>query len=232
MSTFTDVTALPETGAEFETPLPPNGKATANTVTFTAFRGVGKKTAEAAKKGDTSNSRTGKGRQVTDEFSKPPKNMFVKVHPNPTYSTYNIPTYRNELTDSFHYIDPDLFESNELPERFKNACRIMNIYTAAVADGSFILWYIFVSASKWYKAAEKTVDMARRNWGIVSSIKQRQTYSFELATEVIAEPKWDSLPPFEQLLIGAFDSVVSVVEDKIVQDFMSGGVAAREDEEE
>jgi hypothetical protein len=40
------------------------------------------------------------------------------------------------------------------------------------------------------------------------------------------------LPPFEQLLLGAFDSTVSVADDKVVTDFMSGGVANREDEDE
>jgi hypothetical protein len=231
-----DVTRLPETGNDFEqVPLPPNGKAAkANSpeAANTLFKGVGRKTAEAAKKGETSTSRTGKGKQVSYEFAKPPKNMFVKVHPSPEYSAYNIPVFRDEANDTFHYINVDLYESGELPERFRTACKIVNIFTTGVADGTFILWYIFVSASKWYKAAMKTVELAKHHYGMVSSIKARQTYSFETATEPILDPKWSSLPSFEQLLVGAFDSVVSVADDKVVRDFMSGGVAARDDEEQ
>jgi hypothetical protein len=232
-----DVTRLPETGNDFEqVPLPSNGKAVKVGKTpdaaSTLFKGVGRKTAEAAKKGETSTSRTGKGKQVSYEFAKPPKNLYVKVSPSPDYSVYNIPVFRDENNDTFHYIDVDLFETGELPERFKNACKIMNIFTTGVADGTFILWYVFVSASKWYKAAMKTVELAKHHYGIVSSIKARQTYSFETATEPIPEPKWHSLPPFEQLLVGAFDSVVSVAGDKVVTNFMSGGIAARDEEEE
>jgi hypothetical protein len=230
-----DVTRLPEVNNDFEqAPLPANGKATPDATNNreSAFPSVSRKTAAAAKKGETSSSRTGKGKQVTYAFSKPPKSLYVKVHPSPGYSKLGLATFYNETAGTFHFVLPDLYESDELPERFKSACRIMDVHTTAVADGTFILWYLFESVSPWFKAAQKTVDMARRNYGIVSSIKSRQTYSFEVATEAIPEPKWESLPPFEQLLLGAFDSTISVADDKVVADFMSGGVASREDEDE
>jgi hypothetical protein len=220
---------------DFERPTnPTNGKAHANAVDNqeSAFPSVSRKTAAAAKKGETSSSRTGKGKQVTYAFSKPPKNMFVKVHPSPAYSKLGLAVFHDENNGTFHFIQPDLYESNDLPDRFKNACKIMDIHTAGAADGTFFLWYVFESASPWFKAAQKTVDLARRNYGIVSSIKSRQTYSFEIANEAIPEPKWDSLPPFEQLLLGGFDSTVSVADDKVVRDFMSGGVAHRDEDEE
>jgi hypothetical protein len=230
-----DVTRLPEVNNDFEqAPLPANGKTKADATNSqeSAFPSVSRKTAAAAKKGETSGSRTGKGKQVTYEFSKPPKNLFIKVHPSPGYSKLGLAVYNDENTSKFHFVRPDLYESGELPERFKNACKIMDVYTAGAADGTFFLWFLFESASPWFKAAQKTVDLARRNYGVVSSIKQRQTYSFEVATEAIPEPKWESLPPFEQLLLGAFDSAVAVADDKVVTDFMSGGVANREEEDE
>ncbi len=230
----TAVSPMPDPN-DFERPAnPTNGKAKAEAANDqeSAFPSVSRKTAAAAKKGETSSSRTGKGKQVTYEFSKPPKNLYIKVHPSPGYSKLGLAVYHDENTGKFHFVRPDLYESNELPERFKNACKIMDVHTTAVADGTFILWYLFESASAWFKAAQKTVELARRNYGIVSSIKSRQTYSFEIATEAIPEPKWESLPPFEQLLLGAFDSTISVADDKVVTDFMSGGVANRADEDE
>ena len=197
-----------------------------------AFPSVSRRTAAAAKKGETSGSRTGKGKQVTYAFSKPPKNMYVKVHPSDEYSQLGLAVFHDENNGTFHFIQPQLYESNELPERFKNACKIMDVHTAGLADGTFFLWYVFESASPWFKAAQKTIDMASRNYGIVSSIKSRQTYSFESAMEAIPEPKWESLPTFDQLLLGAFESTVSVPDDKVVADFMSGGVAHRKDESE
>jgi hypothetical protein len=218
---------------DFDRPVnPTNDKSNPNATKSkeSAFQTVSRKTASAAKKGETSNSRTGKGKQVTYEFSKPPKNIYVKVHPSPDYSQHGFAAYHDENTGKFYFVQPNLYESDELPERFKNACKIMDVYTAGAADGTFFLWYLFESASPWFKAAQKTVDLARRNYGVVSSIKQRQTYSFEIATEAIPEPKWGTLPPFEQLLLGAFDSTISVANDKVVTDFMSGGVANRRDE--
>jgi len=219
--------------------IPANGKATTEAVanatknnpSKTMFAPASHKAAEAAKKGTTSTSRTGKAKQVSYEFGKPPKGIYVKVHPSPAYHTFNLPVFVNENEGTFHYIDPKLFEAGELPERFRCTCKLMDIHTAGCADGTFFLWYVFVSSSKWRKAAIKSVQEAERKYVIVSSIKARQTYSVEIADQPIPEPKWASLPSFEDMLMDAFDSNISVADDKVVTDYMSGGVAAREDED-
>jgi hypothetical protein len=226
----------------FEAPavISSNGKATHEAVANTTknhssksmFAPASRKAAEAAKKGATSNSRTGKAKQVSYEFGKPPKGIYVKIHPSSGYHTFNLPVFVNENEGTFHYIDPELFESGHLPQRFQSVCKLMDIHTAGCADGTFFLWYVFVSSSKWRKAAVKAVDAARQEYVIVSSIKARQTYAIEPADQVIPEPKWASLPSFEQMLMDAFDSNVNVADDKVVLDYMSGGVAAREDEED
>jgi hypothetical protein len=225
----------------FESPavISANGKATheavanatKNTPSKTMFAPASHRAAEAAKKGTTSTSRTGKAKQVSYEFGKPPKGIYVKVHPSPAYHTFNLPVFVNENAGTFHYINPELFESGELPERFRNVCKLMDIRTAGCADGTFFLWYVFVSSSKWRKAANKAVDEAKRGYVIVSCVKARQTYNVEMADQPIAEPKWQSLPSFEQMLMDAFDSNINVADDKAVLDYMSGGVAAREDED-
>jgi hypothetical protein len=182
--------------------------------------------AQAAKKGKTSNSRSGRAKQVTYEFAKPPKGIYVTTHPSPTYHMYNLPVFENEDAKTFHYINPELFLSGNLPERFQASCKVMDIHTAALADGTFILWYVFVSNSKWRKGAVKAVEAAGRAWVIVTSIMARQTYAIEAAEEPIPNPKWETLPPFQQMLLNAFDSLVNAVDDKVVLDFMSGGVAS------
>jgi hypothetical protein len=48
-------------------------------------------------------------------------------------------------------------------------------------------------------------------------------------TSRLPEPKWVSLPSFEQMLMDAFDSNINIADDKVVTDYMSGGVAVRED---
>lgn len=55
------------------------------------FSPLSYKAAESAKKGSTSTSRTGKGKQVSYEFGKPPKGIYVKTHPSPQYHTHNLP---------------------------------------------------------------------------------------------------------------------------------------------
>lgn len=195
------------------------------------FSPLSTKASQAAKKGNTSNSRTGRAKQVTYEFAKPPKGIYVTVHPSPAYHVYNLPVFVNENEGTFHYVNPDLYESGNLPMRFQAACKVMDVHTAALADGTFILWYVNVSTSKWRKAAVKSVDAARRAWVIITSIKARQTYAIEPAEDVIPAPKWDSLPAFEQMLLNAFDSSVNVADDKVINDYMSGGVAAAEDGE-
>jgi hypothetical protein len=237
ITTLNPVTATPQEETAFDAPTPTNGHAADGAVAQAArmpspFAPVSKKTAAAAKKGNASSSRTGKAKQISYEFSKPPKGIYVKVHPSPAYHILNLPVFVNETAGTYHYINPALYESDELPERFRNACKLMDIHTAGLADGTFILWFVYVSASRWCKAANKAVETAKREYVIVSSIKQRQTYSVEPATEPIPEPRWAALPSFDQMLMDAFDSTVHVADDKVVLDYMSGGVAAREDEED
>ena len=226
----------------FESPavIPGNGKATKEAVanatknpsSKTMFAPASRKAAEAAKKGTTSTSRTGKAKQVSYEFGKPPRDIYVKAHPSSGYHAFNLPVFENKNESTFHYINPQLFESGNLPERFRNVCKLMDIHTAGCADGTFFLWHVFVSSSKWRKAAVKAVQAAQRDYVIVSSIKARQTYRVEIADQPIPEPNWASLPSFEQLLMDAFDSNINVADDKVVTDYMSGGVAAGEDEED
>jgi hypothetical protein len=226
----------------FDTPaaIPAEGNATNEAVanatktssSKTLFAPASRKAAEAAKKGTTSTSRTGKAKQVSYEFRKPPKGIYVKVHPSPNYHTHHLPVFVNENEGTYHYINPALYESGELPGRFQNACKLMDIHTTGCADGTFILWHVYVSASRWRKAAVKAVDAARNEYVIVSSIKARQTYLVEATDQLIPEPKWSSLPSFDQMLIDAFDSTIHVADDKVVLDYMLGGVAVREDEED
>jgi len=222
---------IPFESAHTTTGTPTNevvGNAAKHGTSQTMFSPLSSKAAQAAKKGNTSNSRTGRAKQVTYEFAKPPKGIYVTVHPSPSYHVYNLPVFVNENEGTFHYISPELYESGSLTTRFHGACKVMDVHTAALADGTYILWYVFVSASKWRKAAVKAVDAARRAWVIVTSIKARQTYAIEAAVEAIPEPKWESLPGFQQMLLDAFDSSVTVADDKVVNDYMSGGVAAAE----
>jgi hypothetical protein len=232
-----DPTFVPETA--FDSPELTIGNATneavanakKNYTSKTMFAPASRKAAEAAKKGTTSTSRTGKAKQVSYEFGKPPKGIYVKVHPTPSYHTFNLPVFVNENEGTFHYINPELFESGELPERFRGVCKLMDIHAAGCADGTFFLWYVYVSTSKWRKAAIKAVDEAKQSYVIVSSLKARQSYTIEPADQPIPEPNWHSLPSFEQMLMDAFDSSINVADDKIVLDYMSGGVAGRQDED-
>lgn len=234
-----NVTNLPTVGNEFEQapiPLPPNGKATADDAAGAPakplFGGVSARTAAAAKKGTTSSSRTGKAKQVSFSFGKPKKTVFVKVHPSPAYAMHNVPVYQNEVTGTFHFIEPSLYESGELPDRFVRSCKIIDLFATAAADGTFFLWWVPVSSSQWRKGALKAVEAAKQRWVIVEALKSAQTYSIEPATDPIPEPKWTTLPTLEQMMLDAFDSIVTVPDDKVVTDMMSGGVANHKDAEE
>jgi hypothetical protein len=230
-------TAVPQVGDDFENPShPPNGQATQAEVKGAQpkplFSGVSAKASAKAKKGNLSSSRTGQAKQATFAFGKPRKGVFVKVHNSPAYSMANVPVFQNEITGTFHFITPDLYESGELPDRFLRAVKTVDIFTAGAADGSFFLWWVPVSASQWRKGALKAVEAAKQRYCIVEAFKQAQTYSIEMATEPIPDPAWEKLPTFEQMLLDAFDSTISVADDKVVRDYMSGGVANRKDDED
>ena len=194
-----------------------------STQTKTKFASVSADTARKAKKGGVSKSRTGKTRQATVEFAKPPKHLYVKVHPSPAYRQYGVPVFIDKDRDTTHYVPVDLYEGDALPERFKRACTITNVFTAALADGTFILWTVNQSATKWYKAAMRAVEAATREFVLVEALKARSTYLIEPSDGTVPEPKWDGLPSFEALLEGAFDSTIIGANDEVVSRYMSGG---------
>jgi hypothetical protein len=202
----------------------PNGQTTGEVQKpKSKFGSVGADTMRKAKKGGVSKSRTGKARQVTTEFGKPPKHLYVKTHPDPAYRQYGLPIFFDKDRDTAHYIPVDLYEGDQLPDRFKRACTIVNVFTAALADGSFILWIVNQSATKWYKAAMRAVEAASREWVLVEAMKARSTYLIEPSDGTVPEPKWETLPTFEALLDGAFDSTIIGFNDEVVARFMSGG---------
>ena len=236
MSTVT----IPGAGDDFEqSPLPPNGAATSSdmkgAVPKPLFGGVSAKTAARAKKGNLSTSRTGNVKQASFSFGKPKKSLFVKTHPSPAYSLTNVPTFKNEVSGTWHFITPELFESGELPDRFTRTIKLIDIFAVGGADGSFSLWPVPVTNHPSRKGALNAVEAARSRYVIVEWLPQAATYTIEPATEPIPEPNWESLPTLEVMMFNAFESVVSVADDKVVRDYMSGGVANRkdlEDEEE
>lgn len=151
--------------------LPPNGAASSGDLKSTGpkplFGGVSARTAAAAKKGDMSSSRTGRAKQASYSFSRPKKNLFIKVHPSPAYTMTNVPVYQNPVTESYHYISPDLYESGTLPDRFLRASKLIDIFVFGGADGSFSLWAVKVGSHSARKGALKAVDVARNRYVIV-----------------------------------------------------------------
>jgi hypothetical protein len=227
---------------ELDTPLPqavsakPNGKApiddsdvfadTPNPTTKTGRTNrfsVSSTVAQKAKKGETASTGTSKGRQATIDLGKPPKNVFVTVHPDRAYRQANVPVYYDEANEKYHLINPELYESGNLPDRFQRACRIMDVYTAALADGSFLLWQIYQSASKWCNAAQKAVQAAMNGWVLVEALKSRSTYLITPAEFAIPAPKWDKLPEFDVMLMDAFASTIYRADDEVINKYLSGG---------
>ena len=225
-----------EVGDDFEQPiLPPNGASTTaevNAAVKPLFSGVSAKAANRAKKGDTSSSRTGRAKQISFALGKPKKTVYTKVHPSPAYSMTNVPVFQNEATGTWHFVTPELYESETLPDRFQRTVKLMDIFAAGNADGSFYLWYVPVTGHQSRQGALKAVEAARQRYILVEWFRAASTYTIEPATEPIDEPRWDSLPPLEKMILDAFTSVVSVADDKVVRDFMSGGAAYRKDIEQ
>ncbi|MGB7437443.1 MAG: hypothetical protein WBR26_22875 [Candidatus Acidiferrum sp.] len=217
---------------------PTNGKANGHVTTAThkkpasKFKSVSAETAKKAKKGTTSSSRTGKSRQATVEFGKPPKHIWVRVDTRPNYRQMNVPVYIDKDRDQTYYVSPEFYESDAIPERFKRACVLIDIYTAGLADGSFLLWTVGVSASKWRKGAVAAVMAAMEGYVLVEAFKPRSTYLITTCEEDIPAPKFETLGSFESLLEQAFDGVITAAHDEAVARYLSGGYWEELDEQQ
>lgn len=231
----------PQIGDDFEAPAPlPNGAATSGDLRSTKpgptplFGGVSARTAAAAKTGNLSSSRTGKSKQASHHFDKPKADLYVKVHPGAGYSMVNVPVWEDKHSTNltYHYIKPELFESGQLPDRFLRAVKLIDIYVMGGADGTFFMWAVKVGTHSSRKGALAAIEIARSRYVLIEWFGPASTYNVEPATEAIPEPEWASLPTFEKMLLDGFASIVSVPDDKIVLDFMSGGVANRKENQE
>jgi hypothetical protein len=208
---------------------PSNGKANGHPTTATPkraaskFKSVSAETAKKAKKGTTSSSRTGKSRQATVEFGKPPKHIWVRVDPRPNYRQMNVPVFIDRDRDQTYYVSPEFYESDAIPERFKRACTLIDIYTAGLADASFLLWTVGVSASKWRKGAVAAINEAMDGYVLVEAYKPRSTYLITQCEEDIPAPKFETLGSFESLLDQAFDGTIDSAHNEAVARYLSGG---------
>ena len=208
---------------------PSNGKANGHATTAipnraaSKFKSVSAETAKKAKKGTTSSSRTGKSRQATVEFGKPPKHIWVRVDPRPNYRQMNVPVFIDRDRDQTYYVSPEFYESDAIPERFKRACTLIDIYTAGLADASFLLWTVGVSASKWRKGAVAAINEAMDGYVLVEAYKPRSTYLITQCEEDIPAPKFETLGSFESLLEQAFDGTIDAANDEAVARYLSGG---------
>jgi hypothetical protein len=67
------------------------------------------------------------------------------------------------------------------------------------------------------------MEAATHEFVLVEAVKARSTYMIEPSDGTVPEPKWETLPTFEALLEGAFDSAIIGANDEVVARYMSGG---------
>jgi len=168
--------------------------------------------AKAAKKSNAAPA--GKRQQASYPIQKPKKSQFVRVHPGSDYRQFGVLTLKLEDDDTVYYVDPDL----ELPEHVANLCAVTNLYAAQLSDGTFFIWPVNQSGSKWYKSALTAIRVATEKWVAVAARKAANTYDLITPEDTIPEPDWSALPPFAEMVAAGFaDSMITFIDHEVIR---------------
>ena len=142
---------------------------------------------------------------------KPPKESFVRTHPD---SQYHINTAVIELKEDneLYLVDPSLWSALAGESTFGSRALITSINRQNV----LFLWPIRLPDSNgriddWNRSALEASQFARDKWIRVQSNRSLGCYEIFEATGSINAPSWESVPPFSEVLRIAF-------KDRFIQD--------------
>lgn len=129
-----------------------------------------------------------------------PGSKFVQFHPDKSYRQSGVLTYKDPDTDEVYYVSPDL----EIPDGVRLS--VTNLYAGVTHDGTYFIWNVNRSDTPWYRSALKAVSACTGEWHKVVGRKGPNIYDLYVPAESIPQPDWSGLPPFEEMLLSAFDS--------------------------
>ena len=141
---------------------------------------------------------------VSVKVRKPDKTWFVRTNPDPTY---RIVAHTLELDREAPY----LVLLDELPSDIEKTVSLVELVTAVDADGVIFLWPLKQPRgdkrrddNEWNATARAAALTAERRWVKVVPNHHANAYDVYTPQVTIADPKWDELPTFTQLLTTAF----------------------------
>lgn len=131
-----------------------------------------------------------------------PGSKFLRVHPDKSHRQPAVLTYKDPDTDEVYYVSPDL----EIPESYGVRLSVSDLYAGVTHDATHFIWNVNRSETTWYRSALKAVNACVGNWYKVVGRKGPNIYDLYPPADRIPEPDWSGLPPFEEMLLSAFDS--------------------------
>lgn len=137
---------------------------------------------------------------------KPPKEWFVRTHPNPDYRLQTMVIEMREDNETYLVspsLWPDLAMESTLSPRL--------LITAINRQNVVFLWPVRLPGidgklDDWSRSAMEAAREAERNWVRVQSNRSLGAYETTISTSNIAEPDWEHLipEPMSKLLEVAF----------------------------
>lgn len=154
---------------------------------------------------------------ITVPRRKPPKESFVRVHPDPTY---RLETAVIDLKDEneLYLVDPDI--RDELVTESTFGVRVF--FTAMTRQGVLFLWPCRMPGpdgriDEWSRSALEAATMAVDNWVRVQSNMSLGAYEVFAAKATIPEPKWPDMS-FRDILAVAFkDKRIDSLDHPVLQ---------------
>ena len=131
-----------------------------------------------------------------------PSFKYLRVHPDKSYRQLCVLTYKDPDTGDVYYVPPDL----EIPESYGVRLSVTDLYAGVTHDGTYFIWNINRSDTTWYRSAQTAIRECIGKWYKVVGRKGPNIYDLYPPAEEILEPDWSGLPPFDEMLLSAFDS--------------------------
>lgn len=132
-----------------------------------------------------------------------PKGKFLRVHPDKTYRQSGVLTYKDpDNTEDVYYVSPEL----EIPDEYGVSLSVTDLYAGVSHDGTYFIWNVNRSDTPWFRSAQKAVTACMGHWFKVVGRKGPNIYDLYEPADSIPQPDWSGLPPFDDMLLSAFES--------------------------
>lgn len=159
------------------------------------------------------------GKQSNIQLRKPGKRLYFRVHPDATYSAFDVPVIDDSKEGDLGllFVSPALID--ELPDDVAEMVSYAHMVTCVTQHNRLFIWYFSAFESDWSKSAMRVVSQAKTSWTKMVADKSISGYLVYPAPAVLQakQPDFGTLTPKEIFAQATEGRMIDSLDDPMIQ---------------